>query len=92
MARRKFTASKIATNATRCTANVAAKATTTLARWATPDHTGVAKLLANLPPMAWIDPLGIVLLTGLCSVLGAAASGALFVLLVVVGIPLLLGA
>ncbi len=33
-----------------------------------------------------------VLITGLCGVLGAAASGALFVLLVVVGIPLLLGA
>ena len=82
--------------ATRDTANAAAraaeKAITSLGRWATTDHTGASKLLANLPPMGWIDTLSTLLVTVVLSVLGALASAAMLFLLVAVGIPLLLGA
>ncbi|MBV5322544.1 MAG: hypothetical protein JZU60_01765 [Ilumatobacteraceae bacterium] len=70
--------------------NAASKAITGLARWVTTDHTGTAKLLANLPPMGFIDTLSMILVTALCSLLGAAASGALLYLLITYGIPALL--
>jgi hypothetical protein len=60
--------------ATRYAAHTAEKAITGLGRWATTDHTGTAKLLANLPPMGWMDTLSFVLIHILCSILGAVAS------------------
>ena len=79
------------THAARCAANAAEKAITGLGRWATTDHTGTAKLLANLPPMGFIDTLMTVAVTVLCSLLGAVVSAALFFVLIAYGIPLLLG-
>jgi len=74
--------------------NAANKAAVGLARWVTTDHTGTGKLLANLPPMGFIDTLITLLVTAVLSVLGALAlaSAAMLFLLVAVGIPLLLGA
>ena len=79
------------TQAARFAANAAEKAITGLGRWATTDHTGTAKLLANLPPMGFIDTLITVAVTVLCSLLGAVVSAALFFVLIAYGIPLLLG-
>ena len=78
--------------ATRYAAHTAENAITGLGRWATTDHTGTAKLLANLPPMGWMDTLLTVVVAVLCSLLGAVASAALFFVLIAYGIPLLLGA
>ena len=63
-----------ALKATRYAAKAAEKAITGLGRWATTDHTGTAKLLANLPPMGWMDTLGFVLIHILCSILGGGVS------------------
>ena len=52
----------------------ASKAVTGLARWATTDHTGTAKLLANLPPMGFLDTIAIVLVTVASKVFGPALS------------------
>jgi hypothetical protein len=76
--------------ATRFAAHTAEKAITGLGRWAITDHTGTAKLLANLPPMGFIDTLMTVAVTVLCSLLGAVVSAALFFVLIAYGIPLLL--
>ena len=78
------------TQSARFAANAAEKAITGLGRWATTDHTGTAKLLANLPPMGFIDTLITVAVTVLCSLLGAVVSAALFFVLIAYGIPLLL--
>ena len=78
------------TQAARFAANAAEKAITGLGRWATTDHTGTAKLLANLPPMGFIDTLKTVAVTVLCSLLGSVVSAALFFVLIAYGIPLLL--
>ena len=79
------------TQAARAAGRIAEKAITGLGRWATTDHTGTAKLLANLPPMGFSDALMTVAVTVLCSLLGAVVSAALFFVLIAYGIPLLLG-
>ena len=54
------------TQAARFAANAAEIAITGLGRWATTDHTGtatlLAKLLANLPPMGFINTLTVALI------------------------------
>ena len=69
---------------------MAEKSAVGLARWATTDHTGTAKLLANLPPMGFIDTLSIILVTVVTSLLGAVVTGAMMFLLITFGIPALL--
>jgi len=61
-----------------------------LARWATTDHTGSAKFLANLPPLGFIDTLSIILVHIVTTILGAIVSGFLMFLLIAFGIPMLL--
>ncbi len=68
----------------------ASKAITGLGRWVTTDHTGTAKLLANLPPVGFIDTIGMVLVTVVTALLGAVASGAMLFLLTAYGISALL--
>lgn len=85
MAKRQFTTTK----ATRYATKVSSKAITGLGRWAVTDHTGAAKLLANLSPVGWIDTLSMILVTALCSLLGAVASAALFGLLLTYGVSML---
>jgi hypothetical protein len=79
------------THAARYAAKTAEKAITRLGRWATTDHTGTTKLLANLPSMGFIDTLSMIAVTALCSLLGALVSAALLILLIAYGIPALLG-
>ena len=55
------------TQAARFAASAAEKAITGLGRWATTDHTGTAKLLANLPPMGFIDTLMTVAVIHTCA-------------------------
>ena len=86
MAKRPFTATR---HATKAPLNAASKAITGLGRWATTDHTGAAKLLATLPPMGFIDTLSMILVTALCSLLGAVASAALVGLLLTYGVSML---
>jgi len=83
---------KATSNAGKACRHLTSKAITGLGRWAVTDHTGTAKLLANLPAMGWIDTLITLLVTAVLSVLGALASAAMVFLLVTAGIPLLLGA
>ena len=80
------------TQAARTAGRITEKAITRLGRWATTDHTGTAKLLANLPPMGFVNTLTFVLIHILCSILGAVATGLMVYLLIAYGIPLLLGA
>jgi len=87
----KHTTWKATRYATRCAANAAEKAITSLGRWAVTDHTGVTKRLANLPQMGFVDTLSMILVTVVCGVLGAAVSGALFVLLIAYCVPVLFG-
>ncbi|MDD2662067.1 MAG: hypothetical protein PHY54_20675 [Methylococcales bacterium] len=82
-------AGKATRNLTSKATNVAEKAITGLGRWAVTDHTGAAKLLANLPPMGWVDNLSVILVTALCGFLGALASAAMVLLLLAYGLPLL---
>ena len=74
------------TQAARTVGRISGKAVTRLGRSATPDHTGTAKLLASLPPMAFIDTLLTVVVTVLCSLMGALASAALFFVLIAVAL------
>ena len=79
------------TQAARTAGRITEKAITGLGRWATTDHTGTAKLLANLPPMGFVNTLTFVLIHILFSILGSVVSAALFFVLIAYGIPLLLG-
>ena len=79
------------TQAARTAGRITEKAITGLGRWATTDHTGTAKLLANLPPMGFVNTLTFVLIHILFSILGAVVSAALFFVLIAYGIPILLG-
>ena len=55
------------TQAARTAGRITEKAITGLGRWATTDHTGTAKLLANLPPMGFIDTLMTVAVIHTCA-------------------------
>ncbi len=61
-----------------------------LARWATTDHTGSAKYLANMPSMGFVDTITMLLAHLLFGMFGAVVSGFLMFLLVAYGIPALL--
>ena len=66
------------------------KAATGLARWATTDHTGTAKLLTTMPPLGFVDTVCMVLIQLFFGILGAIGSAIMIVLLFAYGIPLLL--
>ena len=66
------------------------KAATDLARWATTDHTGTAKLFATMPPLGFVDTVCMVLIQLFFGILGAIGSAIMIVLLFAYGIPLLL--
>ena len=68
----------------------ASKATVGLARWATTDHTGSAKLMASLPDMGFVNTLSIILVHIVAAILGAIGSGILVFLLIGYGLPALL--
>lgn len=78
------------TKAVRYAGRITEKAAVSLARWATTDHTGTARLLANLPPMGLYDTLIMMAVTVLSSLLGAVISAALIYLLFAYGLPLLM--
>ena len=67
------------------------KAATGLFRYATTDHTGLAKRLSNVPTMGLGvgDTLKYIFLQMLISILAAAATGALMGLMIGCGIPYL---
>ena len=67
----------------------ASKASLGLARWATTDHTGSTKFLANLPSVGFADTLSIILVHLVLTILGAIVSGFLFFLLIAYVIPAL---
>ena len=58
----------VAWKATRYATPIAEKAITDLGCWAITDHTGTAKLLANLPPLGFVNTLGFALIHDLFSI------------------------
>lgn len=66
------------------------KAAVGIARWATTDHTGTLKMLAERPSMKALDAIAMGMVNLLAYVVGAVASAVLFVLLFTYGLPLLL--
>jgi hypothetical protein len=83
-------ASKFTNQSTRTAWRFTEKAAVGLARWATTDHTGSAKFLANLPPMGFLDTMHMILVTFVTGILGACVAGFLMFLLIAYGIPWLL--
>lgn len=77
--------------AARFAANAAEKAIIRLGRWAITDRTGTAKMLANQPPMGFVNTLTFVSGHILFSILGAVAAGLMVFALIAYGIPMLLG-
>lgn len=70
-------------------AKYAEKSVIGLARWATTDRTGSAKLLADAPTMGFINTVSMIVVTILTTLLGAIASATMFFLLFTFGLPLL---
>lgn len=69
---------------------IAEKSAVGLAHWATTDHTGTVKFVANMPAMGFIDTIRTLLMTLVISILSAVLASFLFFLLIAFGIPLLL--
>jgi hypothetical protein len=83
-------AAKYASKFANHSAKYASKAIIGLARWATTDHTGSAKFLANIPSMGFFNTITMLLAHLLFGMLGAVVSGFLMFLLIAYGIPALL--
>ena len=84
------TAARAANHSAKFAGQMTSKAIVRLGRWATTDHTGSAKLLANMPSMGFIDTITMLLAHLLFGILGAVVSGFLFFLLIAYGLPALL--
>jgi hypothetical protein len=81
---------KAANKSVKFAGQMTSKAITGLARWATTDHTGSARYLANMPAMGFVDTITMLLAHLLFGMLGAVVSGFLMFLLIAYGIPALL--
>ncbi len=88
--RKHYSASKIANRSANYAGRYASKAAVGLFRWATTDHTGSAKFLANMPPMDFLDTMTMILVTLVTGILGAFVAGFLMFLLIGFGVPMLL--
>ena len=69
---------------------IAEKAAIGLARWATTDHTGTVRALADRPSMKAMDAIVMGLVNLVLTVVGSIASAGLLVMLFTFGVPLLL--
>lgn len=76
--------------AAKFTGGVTEKAAVGLFRWATTDHSGMGKALANMPSMGFIDSTKYILWHFLFAVAGAVLTGVLAYVLIAYGIPYLL--
>ncbi len=85
-----FATAKSAFATARSAWRVTEKATIGLARWATTDHTGTVRALADRPSMKAMDAIVMGLVNLVLTVVGAIGSAFLFVLLFTYGLPLLL--
>jgi hypothetical protein len=56
-----------------------------LFRWAATDHSGMSKVLDNMPPMGFIDTINFILMHLLITVVGAFMTGIMVFLLVAYG-------
>lgn len=84
-------AAKFAGRAARQSAKYTEKAAVSLARWATTDHTGTARLLTNMAPMEFSDKLAMIVVQLVSTLLGIAGSVAVFLLLFTFGFTWLFG-
>lgn len=82
--------SKLAWQAAKFTGRTTEKAAVGLARWATTDHTGISKMLINMPGLGLVDSLKYSAVLLLASLAGILVAGALYFLLFAFGIPFLL--
>ncbi len=76
-------------SAAKSASKYASKASLGLARWATTDHTGLTKFLANFPSVGFADTLSIILVHVVLTILGAIASGFMVFVLIAYVIPAL---
>jgi hypothetical protein len=61
-----------------------------LFRWATTDHTGMSRALANMPPMGFLDTLKYILMQFLIAVAVSVLSAVWIFVLIGYGIPFLI--
>ncbi|HOE43289.1 MAG TPA: hypothetical protein PLB25_16910 [Rhodoferax sp.] len=81
---------RTAASAAKFAGRIAEHSAINLARFATTDHTGSSKFLANLPSLGFVDTFTIVAAHIFATILGAFVSGFLMFLLIAYGIPALL--
>ena len=74
----------------RSVAKISDKAAAGLFHWATTDHTGLSRRLANMPTMGFLDTVKYMLLQFLISIVAAVLTGLLIFVLIAYGIPFLL--
>jgi len=72
------------------TARTIDKTATGLGRWASTDHTGMSKALANMPSMGFLDTVRYILLHLLITIIVAVLSALWVFLLVAYGVPFLI--
>jgi len=72
------------------TARTVGKTATGLGRWASTDHTGMSKALANMPSMGFLDTVRYILLYLLITIVVAVLSGVWVFLLIAYGVPFLI--
>ena len=82
--------SKFASQAAKFAGRTTERAVVGLARWATTDHTGISKMLINMPGLGFVDTLKYSAMLLLISLAGIFVSGVLYFLLFAYGIPFLL--
>lgn len=71
-------------------AGAAEKAAVGLFRWATTDHYGMSRALANMPSMGFLDTARYILIHFFIAVAGAVLTGVLVFVLIAYGIPFLI--
>jgi hypothetical protein len=86
----KRNAKGIGLDALAITLGASERAAVGLAKWMTTDHSGMARALANMPPMGFKDTLIFMLIRLVGAVIGAVLTGVWVFLLIAYGIPFLI--
>lgn len=80
--------SKASWQASKTAYHVADKGFTTIAKWATADHSGFGQTMNDMPKMGFIATCKYIALRFVLAIIGAVLSGALVFILIAFGIPL----
>lgn len=90
MSRIKKPISKASWQASKTAYHVADKGFTTIAKWATADHSGFGQAMNDMPKMGFIDSCKYIALHFIFAIIGTVLSAALVFILIAFGIPLLI--